>query len=177
MRRFFAELRIYVCNRWVSAIPSHTFRQFYYRKIMGFGIGYGTAILMDCTFDCTRHFTIGNHSVINAKCRMDNKSSITIGNNVSISQEVMILSADHDPDSPTFAGRDLPVVIEDDVFIGSRAMVLPGVTVGRGAVIAAGAVVTKDIAPYQVVGGVPAKFIRMRRQDLNYQLSYRRLLQ
>ena len=108
---------------------------------------------------------------------MDNKSSIAIGNNVSISQEVMVLSADHDPDSPVFKSRDLPVIINDYVFIGTRAMILPGVTIGEGAVIAAGAVVTKDVAPYTIVGGVPAKFIRTRPKGLSYQLSYRRLLQ
>lgn len=177
MRHFLAELRIYICNRWVAAIPSHTIRQFYYRSVMQYSIGEGTAILMDCTFDCTRHFTIGKNSVINGKCRLDNKSSITIGNNVSISQEVMILGADHDPDSPDFTARDLPVVIEDYVFIGSRAIILPGVTIGKGAVVAAGAVVNKNVEPYQIVGGVPAKFIRMRSEDLRYKLSYRRLLQ
>ncbi len=178
MRRFIAELRIYICNRWVAAIPSHTIRQFYYRVVMGYTIGHNSAILMDCTFDCTQHFQIGNNSVINGKCRLDNKSSISIGNNVSISQEVMILSADHDPDSATFASRDLPVVIKDYVFIGSRATILPGVTLGEGAVVAAGAVVTKDVAPYTIVGGVPAKVIRMRETKApGYQLSYRRLFQ
>ena len=132
---------------------------------------------MDCTFDCTVHFSIGENSVINGKCRMDNKSRITIGSNVSISQEVMVLSADHDPDSPVFASRDLPVVINDYVFIGSRAIILPGVTIGEGAVVAAGAVVHKDVEPYTIVGGVPAKFIKMREKGLSYRLSYRRLLQ
>lgn len=177
MRRFVAELRIYICNRWVASIPSHSIRQFYYRSVMKYKIGPGTSILMDCTFDCTEHFAIGSNSVINGKCRMDNKSSITIGSNVSISQEVMIISADHDPDSSVFAGRDLPVVIDDYVFIGSRATILPGVRIGKGAVIAAGAVVNKDVEPYHIVGGVPAKFIRLRSADLNYTLSYRRMLQ
>jgi acetyltransferase-like isoleucine patch superfamily enzyme len=177
MRRILAELRIYICNRWVSGIPSHTIRQWYYCYVMKYNIGQNTAILMDCTFDCTQHFAIGSNSVINGKCRIDNKSSITIGNNVSISQEVMILSSDHDPDSPVFASRDLPVIIEDYVFIGSRATILPGVTIGKGAVIAAGAVVTKNVEPFAIVGGVPAQFIRTRKAELNYRLSYRRLFQ
>jgi acetyltransferase-like isoleucine patch superfamily enzyme len=177
MRRILAELRIYICNRWVSGIPSHTIRQWYYCYVMKYSIGQNTAILMDCTFDCTQHFAIGSNSVINGKCRIDNKSSITIGDNVSISQEVMILSSDHDPDSPVFASRDLPVIIEDYVFIGSRATILPGVTIGKGAVIAAGAVVTKNVEPFAIVGGVPAQFIRTRKAELNYRLSYRRLFQ
>jgi acetyltransferase-like isoleucine patch superfamily enzyme len=177
MRRILAELRIYICNRWVSGIPSHTIRQWYYCYVMKYNIGQNTAILMDCTFDCTQHFAIGSNSVINGKCRIDNKSSITIGDNVSISQEVMILSSDHDPDSPVFASRDLPVIIEDYVFIGSRATILPGVTIGKGAVIAAGSVVTKNVEPFAIVGGVPAQFIRTRKAELNYRLSYRRLFQ
>jgi acetyltransferase-like isoleucine patch superfamily enzyme len=177
MRRILAELRIYICNRWVSRIPSHTIRQWYYRYIMQYSIGQNTAILMDCTFDCTQHFAIGSNSVINGKCCIDNKSNITIGNNVSISQEVLILSADHDPDSRVFASRNLPVIIEDYVFIGSRAIILPGVTIGKGAVIAAGSVVTKDVKPFAIVGGVPAQFIRTRETELNYGLSYRRLFQ
>lgn len=177
MRRFLAELRIYFCNRWIASVPSHTVRLWYYRSIMRYPIGRNTAILMDCTFDCTRHFAVGYNSVINGKCRLDNKGGISIGNNVSISQEVMILSADHDPDSATFASRDLPVLIHDYVFIGTRAMILPGVTIGEGAVIAAGAVVTKNVEPYTIVGGVPAKFIKTRKRGLSYQLSYRRMLQ
>ena len=177
MRRFLAELRIYICNRWVAVIPSHTIRQFYYRKIMKYSIGQNAAIFMDCTFDCTCFFSIGKNSVINAKCRMDNKSRITIGDNVSISQEVMILSADHDPDAANFKGRDRPVVIEDYVWIGSRATIMPGVRLGKGSIVAAGAVVTNDVLPYQIVGGIPAKLLRMRSKDLTYQLSYRRLLQ
>lgn len=177
MRRFISELRIYICNRWVAVIPSHTIRQFYYRNIMKYSIGPNVAILMDCTFDRTCSFSIGKNSVINGKCRMDNKSSISIGENVSVSQEVMILSADHDPDSPDFKGRDLPVIVADYVWIGSRAIIMPGVTLGKGAVVAAGSVVTKNVQPYEIVGGVPAKLLRMRSSDLNYQLSYRRLLQ
>jgi maltose O-acetyltransferase len=68
------------------------------------------------------------------------------------------------------------VVIEDHAWLGTRAMVLPGVTVGRGAVVAAGAVVTKDVPPYTIVGGVPARVIGQRTTDLRYQFDYFRLL-
>ena len=140
-------------------------------------IGKGAAILMDCTFDCAAGFSLGNHSVINGKCRLDNKGGIFIGENVSVSQEVMILSADHDINSVDFAGRNRAVFIGDFVFVGSRALIMPGVTVGKGAVIAAGAVVTKDVEPFAVVAGVPAKVITKRLSELDYRLNYRRLLQ
>lgn len=177
MRRFFSELRMYVCNRWVSRIPSHTFRLFFYRSVMKFNIGGHTPIFLDCTFDCIRNFSIGPNSVINGKCRLDNRGGITIGQNVSISQEVMIITAYHDPDSAGFAGGEKPVFIDDYVWIGSRAIILPGCHIGKGAVVAAGAVVTKDVAPCAIVAGSPAKVIKTRSSDLDYQVRYRRLFQ
>ncbi len=174
---FFSELRLFICNRWVSRTPSHTLRLIFYKKVMKYQVGQGTNLFMDCTFDCAGNFSIGENSVINGKCRLDNKCSITIGENVSISQEVMILTADHDPDSADFVGRDGPVTIGDYVWIGSRAIILPGCTIGKGAVVAAGAVVTRDVAPYSIVAGSPAKVIKMRSTDLRYKISYRRLFQ
>jgi maltose O-acetyltransferase len=177
IKGFFSELRLYICNEWINKIPSHSVRKWYYRKMMGFHIGPDSNIFMHCTFDSARDFTIGHHSVINAKCRVDARGQITIRDYVSISQEVIILTADHDLDSPDFMGRNRAVVIDDFVWIGTRAVILPGVHVGRGAVIAAGAVVTKDVLPYSVVAGVPAKVVRKRRQDLLNQNAYRRLFQ
>jgi maltose O-acetyltransferase len=115
--------------------------------------------------------------VINANCRLDTRGAINIGNSVSISNEVMILTADHDMDDRSFIGRNRPVVIEDYAWIGSRAILLPGVTIGKGAVVAAGSVVAKDVSPYMVVGGVPAKVIRQRSQDLDYRHDYFRKFQ
>ena len=80
----------------------------------------------------------------------------------------MIWTAQHDYRSRTFAAAGGPVVIEDFVWLGPRAIVLPGVTIGKGAVVAAGAVVTKDVAPYAVVAGVPAVKVRERPHDLDY---------
>lgn len=177
MRRILAELRIFVCNRWVSRIPARRFRLYFYRHVMKYDIGAQSSIFLDCTFDCTVHFSMKSNSVINTKCRLDNKGGIFIGSNVSISQEVMILSADHDLDAPDFAGRERPVYIGDYVWIGSRALIMPGVTIGKGAVVAAGAVVTRNVEPYTVVAGVPAKKIRMRLTNLTYQLNYSRPFQ
>ena len=177
LRRIIAEFRIFLCNRWVSRVPSRRFRLLFYRKIMKYGIGRQSSIFLDCTFDCTVHFSMKSNSVINTKCRLDNKGGIHIGQNVSISQEVMILSADHDLDSPDFAGRERPVYIEDYAWIGSRAIIMPGVVIGKGAVVAAGAVVTRSVAPYTVVAGVPAKKIRMRPEHITYQLNYSRPFQ
>jgi acetyltransferase-like isoleucine patch superfamily enzyme len=118
---------------------------------------------------------MGKNSVINQKCRLDNRGFITIGDNVSISAEVCILTADHDPQSRDFSGTIRPVTIEDYVFIGTRAMILPGVTLAKGSFIAAGAVVTKNVEPFTIVAGVPAKPIGKRRTDLDYSAHYERL--
>jgi acetyltransferase-like isoleucine patch superfamily enzyme len=174
---FFSEFRLYICNEWIATFPSHRVRNFYYRKVMKFDIGRNSSLHMKCTFDCASNLSIGKDSVINPRCRLDNRGKILIGNNVSISQEVIILTADHDLDTPDFAGRNLTVQIEDYVWIGTRALILPGVTIGKGALVAAGALVSKDVMPYSVVAGVPAKVIKTRRKDLNYDTSYKRLFQ
>lgn len=177
LKTFISELRLYLANRWVSAVPSHTFRLWYYRKLMGFQIGKYTNIFMDCVFDSGKGLKIGDNTVINAKCRIDTRGGVRIGNSVSISQEVIIITTDHDMNSLVFAGRRGEVVIEDYAWIGTRSLIQPGVRIGKGAVVAAGAVVTKDVSDFTVVGGVPAAYMAQRNDQVEYKLEYRRLLQ
>jgi len=177
IRKIFSELRLYLTNEWVTRIPSHTLRLFYYRQACRFRIGERSTIHMHCIFDSARNLSIGKASVINQRCRIDTRGSVTIGNNVSISREVIILTGDHCSESPNFPFRSRAVVLEDYVWIGTKVMILPGVTIGEGAVVAAGATVHKSVPPYTVVGGVPAKFIKKRPKDLNYKVDYRRLFQ
>jgi maltose O-acetyltransferase len=97
---------------------------------------------------------------------------------VDIASQVMIFNSQHDINDPHFGAITAPVTIEDYVFIGPRAIILPGVTIGRGAVVAAGAVVTKNVAPGTVVGGIPAKPIATRKlTSYNYRLGRPRLFQ
>ncbi|WP_455429725.1 acyltransferase [Mucilaginibacter lappiensis] len=83
----------------------------------------------------------------------------------------MIWTLHHDYNSTDFAQTGQPVIIEDYVWLCSRTVILPGVTIGKGAVVAAGAVVTRNVQPYTVVGGVPAKPIAKRNENLTYDLS------
>jgi acetyltransferase-like isoleucine patch superfamily enzyme len=177
-RAILSELRLYICNHVISCIPIHAVRLMYYRSIMGFGIEENTFILLGAKFDAAQGLVIGANSVVNGDCRIDTRGRISIGSNVSISSEVIILTADHDMNSTDFAGRIKPVEIADRVWVGTRAIILPGVSIGFGAVIAAGAVVTKDVGSLQVVAGIPARQIGTRSDlGFTYQLRYRRALQ
>lgn len=131
---------------------------------------------MGTRFDSRHNFEIGEHSAILQNCRIDNRGKITIGSCVSISEDVVILTADHDVHSSGFDGRERPVEISSYAFIGTRSMILPGVKIGRGAVVAAGSVVTRDVADFEIVAGVPAKSIGKRRSNLNYSIEYNRWL-
>jgi acetyltransferase-like isoleucine patch superfamily enzyme len=175
IRRICFDGLLYLTNRIVARFPSHSLRLFFYRRVMGFQIGRRSFIFMDAWFDTKGGLTMGDHSVVNQKCRLDTRGTVTIGDNVSISSEVCILTADHDPASPYFAGRHRPVRIADFAFIGTRATILPGVTVGKGAVVGAGAVVTKDVSPFKIVAGCPARTIGSRNPDLHYKTDYGRL--
>ena len=113
------------------------------------------------------NISIGDNVYFNRNVFITARDPVTIGNDVLIGPNVVINTGNH-----TFSDRDVPIVkqghtseritIGDDVWIAANAIILKGVTVGKGAVIAAGAVVNKDVAPYTLVGGVPAKKIKDR---------------
>jgi acetyltransferase-like isoleucine patch superfamily enzyme len=174
MKGFMFNLLMYIHNHIVGHIPSHTVRQMFLRSLMKVDIGQGSAILLGLRLYIRGNLTIGNHSVIDRDCVLDSRGGITIGQNVNLAPEVMVLTAYHDPDSDDFAGIEKPVVIEDYAWIATRAMILPGVTIGRGAVVGAGSVVTKDVAAGMIVAGNPAKVIRERKGNQVYQLDYKR---
>jgi maltose O-acetyltransferase len=161
---------------FVGRLPSHTLRVFLYRHLLRISVGSHTSIHRNCRFYRPSHVMIGANTIINRDVLLDGRQGLLIGNNVSVSEGAYIFTLEHDPNSPVFASRGAPVRIEDYVFIGARAVVLPGVTVGKGCVVAAGAVVTNDVPENAIVGGVPARAIGQRRADLNYSLDYRKFL-
>ena len=174
LRRLGFDGVLFLCNHVVGRIPCHAVRSWFYRSVMRFEIGKRSFVFMGAWFDAKGHFKLGDYSTINHGCRLDNRGGLEIGSNVSISADVCILTADHDPQSATFAGRERPVRIGDYVFVGTRAMILPGVTIGHGAVVAAGAIVTKDVAERSIVAGSPAREIGTRGAELDYQVGYHR---
>ena len=118
---------------------------------------------------------IGDNTVINRFTYLDGRVALTIGNNVNVSHYTLIQTLTHDPQNRDFLCLERPVVIHDHVWIGARAIICPGVTIGEGAVVAAGAVVTQDVEPYTIVGGNPARYIKDRTRDLVYRTRYRPL--
>jgi maltose O-acetyltransferase len=169
----------YLTNAIVSQLPSFRLRQAWYQRVLGLAIGEHTGIHRGCYVwfygpgDVRRDGTrIGANTRINRDCCLDVRGGLVIGDNVSVSPEVAILTMQHDLRDADFALQGGAVTIEDHVWIGMRATILPGTTVGRGAVIAAGAVASGTIPPLTVVGGVPARPIAMRPEEaLRYALD------
>lgn len=114
----------------------------------------------------SRRVSVGNNSGLGVNCHL--QGEVTIGNDVMMGPDVYVYTTNHDfsrldiPMRLQGYQKEKPVVIEDDVWIGSRATILPGVNIGRGSVIGTGAVVTKSIPPFSVAVGVPAKVVKNR---------------
>jgi acetyltransferase-like isoleucine patch superfamily enzyme len=161
----------YLTNRVIARVPVYAIRHAWYRRVLGIQIGEGSAILMDLYIHIRGRarpgrpgIAIGRGTVINQGCCLDGRGGLTIGDNVDLSPGAWVLTDSHDIHDPLFTETLAPVRIADHAWIGSRALVLPGVTIGEGAVVAAGAVVARDVAPYSVVAGVPARPVGTRSQ-------------
>jgi acetyltransferase-like isoleucine patch superfamily enzyme len=171
LKAFLAAAAFYLYNSFITHVPLYWLRRWYLTGILRLRIGRGVAVHMGC-FIAGRHISIGDHTVINRGTYLDGRQPLRIGSNVSISPECYILTLDHRVDSPDFAAEPGPVAIGDYAWLGARAMILPGADLGEGAVVGAGAVVTKPVAPYIIVAGVPAKPIGERPRGLRYTLKY-----
>jgi acetyltransferase-like isoleucine patch superfamily enzyme len=163
-----------VFNSLITYIPSHTVRQGFLRMV-GATIGDHSSIMRGTSILDIEFLTIGNGTTVGLRCLLDARAGLWIGDNVTIASDVHILGGGHDINHPDFLPIPIPTVIEDYVWIASRAMVLPSL-IRRGAVVAAQAVVIKDIGECEVVGGNPAKVISKRNPDaLQYSAKYRPL--
>jgi acetyltransferase-like isoleucine patch superfamily enzyme len=161
----------------IGFIPSHLVRRLFFH-LGGVKLGKGSTIHVGCRFYQPKHITIGADTIVGNYAVLDGRAPLSIGSHVDIASEVMIYNSQHDINDPKFQAIEAPVVIEDYVFIGPRAIILPGVTIKKGAVVGAGAVVTKDVESGIVVGGIPAKPIGERQlKDYHYRLGRPRLFQ
>lgn len=163
--------------RWVGHVPSHHFRRFCYR-LAGVKIGKGSTIHMWCNFFNPTGLIIGEDTIVGDHAFLDGRALLRIGNHVAIASQVLIYNSEHDVHREDMAVVEEPVIIEDYAFIGPRVIILPGIKIGKGAVVAAAAVVTHDVPPGKIVGGVPAREIGERRiKKYHYRLGRARLFQ
>ena len=162
----------YTYNAWIGRFPARCLRRWYLRLFLR-GMGKGLGVQLHNRFLNLRKIELGERNVINFGCLIDGRHyKVVTGNDVSIGPEACILTLGHDPQSPEFADRGGEVIIGDRVWIGYRAIVLPGVIIGDGAVVGAGAVVTKDVDPYTIVAGNPARVVGKRNEKLAYRLDF-----
>lgn len=184
MKKVLAAAIKYATNHIIAHIPSYTVRHAWYRHVLGWQIGPNAAIFMGQHVQMAgvrssgKKVSIGKNTVINWDCMLYTTGGLLIGDNVSISAGVWLVTGTHDMNDPHFIDAYRPIVIEDYAWIGMRATILGGTTIGKGAVVMVGAVVTHDVPPYAVVGGVPARVITQRElQNPSYSLNYRPLFE
>lgn len=171
------DFELMLLNFISCTVPFHSIRKLFFR-LAGVKIGKNSYVHMGARLYLPINITIGNGTIIGDNCFLDGRAKLTIGDNVDIASQVLIYNSEHDIHSEGFDPIEEPVEIGDYVFIGPRAIILPGVKIGKGAVVAAGAVVTVDVGPFKIVGGVPAKPIGERKvKNPNYHLGRARLFQ
>ena len=158
-------------------LPLHSVRNWIW-QLAGVKLGCCSTLHTGIRVFDPRNIVVGEGTIIGYACFIDGRDKVTIGNHTDIASEVMIYSQEHNLSAEDFGASCAPVKIGNYVFVGPRAIILPGVAIGDGAVVAAGAVVTKDVSPYTIVGGVPAKVIGERNlKDPHYKLGRFKLFQ
>jgi acetyltransferase-like isoleucine patch superfamily enzyme len=156
-------------------IPSHHLRNFLYRHIYLVDFHKTATIYNSVEIRAPYNLKIGKGSIIGNKSVLDaRRGGITIGDNVNLSTGVWLWTGQHDHQDPYFRsveGRRGPIIIGNRAWIGPRVTILHSVTIGEGAVVAAGAVVTKNVEPFTIVAGIPARKIGDRNHDLRYEFD------
>lgn len=157
-------------NTVINKIPSRHMRKWFY-QLLGAKMG-------GKTFPCRRveillpmGLELSDRVAVGWFAELDARGGITVGHDTNISSHVKLITGSHDIDDPKFEADFKPIRIGHHCWIGTGATVLQGINIGDGAIVAAGAVVTKDIPSYEVWGGVPAKFIRKRTVELEYNIG------
>lgn len=170
MKRILKSAKRYFLWCMVPHFPSNTVRKAILR-MMGAKIGKDVLLHHGFEIRSPERLVIKGNTIVGFDSMLDARRGLTIGENVNISSQVMIWTLQHDYNDPEFKVSGAPTIIHDYAWISARAILLPGVVIGKGAVVAAGCVVTKDVEPFTVVGGIPAKIIAKRNENLTYQLG------
>jgi len=175
-RKLKGELRVWMkslyelfLNDILPMIPSRHLRCLCLRKFFMAKIGKDVSMYRKIEFRNPKELIIEGNNSFGLNVMLDARKGLTIKRGAAISSQVLIWTLHHDYNSPDFHMVGAPVEIGEYSWICSRAIILPGVKIGKGAVVASGAVVTKDVEPFTIVGGIPAKKIGMRKEmDYDY---------
>ncbi len=156
--------KYYLTNHVIAHIPIHGLRLFWYRRCMKIRIGARSQIWLGCRFfgDAIAQIEIGSDTVLGYGVTLNAAAPIRIEDHVLIAAGSMVHTADHDCQDPNFSVRTAPVTIQSQAYIASNALILKGVTLGEGAVVAAGSVVFQDVKPLAIVAGNPARAVGSR---------------
>src|SRR5579862_2324492 len=153
MKKVFNAAVKYATNHIIAHIPSHKVRRAWYRRVLRWHIEPHATILMGQYVQMAgirtsgMKVSIGKGSVINHGCLLYTTGGLVIGENVSISSGAWLVTGTHDMNDPLFPDSYKPIIIGHHAWIGVRATILAGVTIGEGAVVMAGAVVARDVPP------------------------------
>lgn len=168
----FRAFRDYLFREGIMYFPFHAVRRFFIKQTIQ-KLGKRGFVMMKVEFRNGKNISIGDYCFINKHTLLDGRGGkLTIGNNVDIAQEVNIWTLSHNPHDDFHRVWGKEVVIEDYVWIASRATIMPGIHIGKGAVVAAGSIVTKDVPAMAIVAGIPAKVVGQRKSGLKYQLDW-----
>ena len=159
-------------NVYWKNIPSRRIRFWFLKRSLA-SIESSTHVGLGVKFFDPWDVWLDHRCVVNSNCVIDARGGkVSIGKDADIGTETHIWTLEHDPNDVSHSTKGGPVTIEDHVWIATRVTILPGVTIGRGAVVACGSVVTKDVPEKAIVAGVPAKVIGQRDNPLTYELRY-----
>lgn len=167
-------IQVILINTIVNKVPIHRFRQCCYRYF-GMRIGNASTLFRKIELRAPQNIEIGNNTIIGWYCWLDGRGGIKIGNNVGISSWSKLITGSHNINDPLFRGVFRPIVVEDYAYIFTGAIILQGVTIGEGAIVMAGSVVQKNVKPWTIVGGVPARVLGERLRNAKYTLNYKPL--
>lgn len=162
-------------NYAVTNIPSHWVRQNWLR-FFGMKIGKNTSIMMGTRVHGIQQLTVGNNCSIGFRCLLDARGELTIDDDVVLASDVHIVAGHHVVNSDDFGRFLSPIHIKHHVWVASRSTILAGVELGVGSVVGACSLVRKDVADMEIVAGVPAAHVGVRRSSLDYHPDFRPLL-
>jgi acetyltransferase-like isoleucine patch superfamily enzyme len=161
-------------NIIINKIPFHVVRLGWLR-LGGAKIGKGSSVWRNTEVIGIENLRIGDDSVVGWHCQLDARCGLIIGDHVTIASYTLIIAGGHDYFSSAFDAIGGPIYIDDYAWIASRAMLSYGAHIGKGAIVTGGTIVSKAVPPYKIVGGLSAKPLGDRPQNLNYKVGGRSL--